>query len=94
MNTFDRSCCKEPVIFVPTHIGKFDIEVVYDCINEHALLLSGTEDRMHGSIDGYFLEANGVNYVDRNDKSDKKSSSQNAERLSLQTDWYIRLVIR
>lgn len=49
-------------------------KVVYACINEHALLLSGTEDRMHGSIDGYFLEANGVNYVDRNDKSDRKKT--------------------
>lgn len=50
LNAFINSDVKCPVIFVPTHIGKFDIEVVYSCIKQHALLLSGTEDRMHGSI--------------------------------------------
>ena len=74
LNTFDRSVCKGPIIFVPTHIGKFDIEVAFACINEHALLLSGTEERMHGSLDGIFLEANRVNYVDRGHKEDRKNS--------------------
>lgn len=59
---------------MPTHIGKFDIEVAFACINEHALLLSGTEERMHGSPDGMFLEANRVNYVDRGHKEDRKNS--------------------
>lgn len=72
-NSYKKQSDK-PVIFVPTHIGKFDIEVVYECINEHALLLSGTEDRMHGTLDGYFLEKNGVNYVDRSDKDDRGNS--------------------
>lgn len=74
LNTFQRSDCKDPVIFVPTHIGKFDIEVAFACINEHALLLSGTEERMHGSLDGMFLEANRVNYVDRGHKEDRRNS--------------------
>jgi len=71
LNKFDGKNVKAPVIFVPTHMGKFDIEVVYSCIKKHALLLSGTEDRMHGSADGWFLENNGVNYVDRSDKADR-----------------------
>lgn len=74
LNNFKRSKCKGPIIFVPTHIGKFDIEVAFACINEHALLLSGTEERMHGSLDGIFLEANRVNYVDRDHKEDRKNS--------------------
>lgn len=74
LNTFQRNECKGPIIFVPTHIGKFDIEVAFACINEHALLLSGTEERMHGSPDGMFLEANRVNYVDRGHKEDRKNS--------------------
>lgn len=73
-NSYEKKKSSKPVIFVPTHIGKFDIEVVYECINEHALLLSGTEDRMHGTLNGYFLEKNGVNYVDRSDKNDRKNS--------------------
>lgn len=74
LNTFKRSEGRGPIIFVPTHIGKFDIEVAFACINEHALLLSGTEERMHGSPDGMFLEANRVNYVDRGHKEDRKNS--------------------
>ena len=65
---------EKPVIFVPTHIGKYDIEIVYECIREHALLLSGTEDRMHGTLNGWFLEKNGVNYVDRSDKNDRSNA--------------------
>lgn len=72
-NEYNKKTDK-PVIFVPTHIGKFDIEVVYECIKEHAVLLSGTEDRMHGTLNGYFLEKNGVNYVDRSDKEDRKNA--------------------
>lgn len=72
-NSYTKKSDK-PVIFVPTHIGKFDIEVVYECIKEHALLLSGTEDRMHGTLNGYFLEKNGVNYVDRSDKVDRNNA--------------------
>lgn len=74
LNEFVREFIKNPVIYVPTHIAKSDIEVVYACIKKHALLLCGTEDRMHGSLDGFFLELNGVNYVDRNDKEDRKNS--------------------
>lgn len=74
LNKWNHNGCKRPIIFVPTHIGKIDIEVVYACINEHALLLSGTEERMHGSLDGIFLEANRVNYVERGHKGDRKNS--------------------
>ncbi len=70
LNPYVRSG-RKPVIFVPAHIGKFDIEVAYECINEYALLLSGTEERMHGTLDGLFLKINGVNYVDRGDKTDR-----------------------
>ena len=74
LNTFDRKFIEGPVIFVPTHIGKFDIEVVYACIKTHALLLSGTEDRMHGTMDGWFLGKCGVNYVARENKKDRANS--------------------
>lgn len=74
LNTFDRKNISGPVIFIPTHIGKFDIEVVYACIKTHALLLSGTEDRMHGTMDGWFLGKCGVNYVDRANKKDRANS--------------------
>lgn len=92
LNTFTNSDIKRPVIFVPTHIGKFDIEIVYSCIKQHALLLSGTEDRMHGSMDGFFLENNGVNYVDRSDKKDRANALKKME-MDLENGfnllWYI-----
>ena len=75
-NKYQKDNSDRPIIYVPTHIGKFDIEVAYECIGKHALLLSGTEERMHGSMDGYFLEKNGVNYVDRSDALDRKLSVQ------------------
>lgn len=80
LNSFDRSKIDGPVIFVPTHIGKFDIEVVYACIKTHALLLSGTEDRMHGTMDGWFLEKCGVNYVARDNKKDRANSVTKMQR--------------
>jgi len=80
LNALEIDNVKRPIIFVPTHIGKFDIEVAYSCINEHALLLSGTEERMHGSADGIFLEMNGVNYVDRTDKLDRGNSVKKMQR--------------
>lgn len=56
INDFDRECLDRPIIYVPTHIAKNDIEVVYSCIKKHALLLSGTEERMYGSLDVFFLD--------------------------------------
>lgn len=80
INDFDRECLDRPIIYVPTHIAKNDIEVVYSCIKKHALLLSGTEERMHGSLDGFFLGQNGVNYVDRSDKEDRKNAVKKMQR--------------
>ncbi len=66
----------KPLIFIPMHICKYDIEVVYETIRSHLLLLSGTEERMHGTINGFFLNLNGINYVDRSNIIDRKLSFQ------------------
>lgn len=61
---------KKPVIFAITHVGKYDIERVYEALNEHSILLFGTPEDVHGTFDGFMLEKILVNYLDTNDKED------------------------
>lgn len=63
-----------PVIFVSTHVSKYDIETVMQTLKKHVHLLSGTEDRMLRTIEGLLLKLNGVNFVDRADSFDRKLS--------------------
>ena len=63
---------EKPVIFAITHVGKYDIERVYEALNEHSILLFGTPEDVHGTFDGFMLEKILVNYLDINDKEDRK----------------------
>lgn len=65
-----------PVIFAITHIGRFDIEIAYDFLNEHSILLSGSAPEFHGSIEGAMLESICINYVDRMDPLDRRVAKQ------------------
>lgn len=65
-----------PVIFAITHIGRFDIEIAYDFLNEHSILLSGSSPEFHGSIEGAMLESICINYVDRIDPLDRRVAKQ------------------
>lgn len=61
----------KPIMYLATHMCKYDIEIVMELIKQHAHLLSGTEDRMLESLEGTLLGLNGVNYVDRKDPVDR-----------------------
>ena len=63
---------ERPVIFAITHVGKYDIERAYEALNEHSILLFGTPEDVHGTFDGFMLEKLLVNYLDTNDKEDRK----------------------
>ena len=63
---------EKPVIFAITHVGKYDIERAYEALNEHSILLFGTPEDVHGTFDGFMLEKLLVNYLDTNDKEDRK----------------------
>ncbi len=72
IDNFFKEYKNKPMIFVPTHISKHDIEVLYEIVRKQMILLSGTEERLHNTINGLFLDASGINRVDRSDKNDRK----------------------
>lgn len=67
---------KHPIIFAVTHVGKWDIEVVSQAIRKHAYLLSGDFESMQGTINAWFLNVNGVIYLNEKVKSDRRAAVQ------------------
>lgn len=67
----EREKTERPVIFAPTHVGKFDIEVSAVGIKDHFYLLSGDYENLQGIIDGKFLLVNGVIFFNEKVKSDR-----------------------
>ncbi len=60
---------KTPIIFAPTHCGKFDIQVLAEVLWKYRWsLLSGDPHNLPGTVEGYWLKFNGVIYVDRDNK--------------------------
>lgn len=72
----ERNNTDRPVIFAPTHVGKFDIEVSAIGIKDHFYLLSGDYENLQGIIDGKFLMLNGVLFFNENVKSDRVAVAQ------------------
>lgn len=71
-----------PIIFAPTHCGKFDIQVMTEVLWHHRWsLLSGDPHDLPGTVEGYWLKFNGVVYVDRDDKKSRNKAKQ--EMISL-----------
>lgn len=64
-----------PIIYVPTHVGKFDIEVISEAIKGHYYLLSGDYEHIQGIIDSPFISINGVFYFNEKVKNDRKAVS-------------------
>lgn len=71
-----RSETTRPLIFAITHVGKFDIEVVSEAIEDHYYLLSGDFEHIQGIIDAPFLLLNGVIYFNEKVQSDRKAVTQ------------------
>lgn len=66
-----------PIIFAPTHCGKFDIQVMTEVLWKYRWsLLSGDPNNLPGTVEGYWLKCNGVVYVDRDDKKSRKNAKQ------------------
>lgn len=68
-----RTYTNRPTIFVPTHIGKFDIENISEAIKSHYYLLSGDYEHIQGIIDAPFLGLNGVFYFNEKVKEDRQA---------------------
>lgn len=60
----------KPVIYAMTHIGNYDYEMVVQTLKKGFYTLAGDWDLSYGTIDDYFFRANGVVYVDNEDKKD------------------------
>lgn len=69
----ERRKTKRPIIFALTHVGKYDIEVSAVPLKEHFYLLSGDYEHLQGTIDGTFLQVNGVLYFNEKVKSDRRA---------------------
>lgn len=71
-----------PIIFAPTHCGKYDIQIMTEVLwRFHWSLLSGDPYDLPGTVEGYWLKFNGVVYVDRDDKEYRKRAKQEMLRL-------------
>lgn len=62
------------VIFAVTHIGKWDFEIVNEQIREQFFIVAADFVHMHGTVSGFFMNLNGVIYVDEEDREDKANT--------------------
>ncbi len=68
---------KGPIIFAPTHCGKFDIQTLAEVLWQYRWsLLSGDPNFLPGTVEGYWLQFHGVIYVDRDDKEWRTRAKQ------------------
>lgn len=66
-----------PVIFAPTHCGKYDIQVMTEVLWRFRWsLLSGDPYDLPGTVEGYWLKFNGVIYVDRDNKEHRNKAKE------------------
>lgn len=81
-----------PIIYVPTHVGKYDIQVISEALKDHYRLLSGDYEHLQGSVDSAFLFFNGVDYFYEYRK-DERAHVQDAIDANLQAGgremWFI-----
>lgn len=64
------------VIYAITHIGKADFEMFMEAYDAMFYPFAGDWELSYGTIDDYFLRANGVLYVDTEDKNDRANSAK------------------
>lgn len=75
LNTIKSIKC--PIIFAPTHCGKFDIQTLAEVLWQYRWsLLSGDNKWLPGTVEGYWLQFHGVIYVDRDDKEWRTRAKQ------------------
>lgn len=63
-----------PIVFVVSHIGKYDFEIINEFVHKHFHVIASDFMNMYGNINGLFMQANGVIFVDVDSKSDRENS--------------------
>ena len=71
----------KPIIFVVTHIGKWDFEIVNEQIQEQFYVIAADYKNLSRGLNGIILKANGIVYVDERDKADKMNTKEIMIRL-------------
>lgn len=72
VKTFD-SDGRRPIIYVPSHIGKNDIQAISEAIKGHYYLLSGDYEHIQGGVNAPFLAVNGRYYFNEWLKDQRQS---------------------
>ena len=62
-----------PLIFAPTHVGKYDVEAIGEAVQKHFYLLSGDFENLQGGPEQAFLNLNGVLYFQEKNPADRKA---------------------
>lgn len=60
-----------PIIFVLTHVGRDDIIVLNEAINQHYTILSGDYESLHNNVEGFISALNGTVFFDMKSKEDR-----------------------
>lgn len=66
------------VVFAVTHIGKKDFEIVSEHMREHFYVMAADFMNTYGNINGWFMEINGVLWVNERSREDKYYSKKRA----------------
>lgn len=75
----ERKETSKPVIYVITHIGKFDFQIISEAIKEHQYPFAGDPETIYRSFDGLFFHLNGLVYCDTDIKTDRYIAKETAK---------------
>ena len=70
-----------PIIFAVTHIGKFDIERVFEACKTSCWIFNGDPDTVYHNFDGFSLSMSGVILIDTESETDRHVAMQTAIQL-------------
>jgi len=65
---------ERPVIFALTHIGKWDFEIINEQIRAQSFVIAADFMHMYGTMSGFFMNLNGVIYVDEESREDRANT--------------------
>lgn len=67
---------KAPIIFAVTHIGKWDFEIINEQIAIPFYAIAADFINMYGNVNGLFMNANGVVWVNETSREDKANTKE------------------
>lgn len=72
---------KKPVIYASTHIGYFDVFMLFEAIKSHCYLFLGDPETVYRTFEGWLADANGIICMNAYSKTDRKIAKETAIRL-------------